>query len=145
MVSEHCRLAKGGHVCTMNSWATCMSQKIRQYSTIYWKGITVPLTRMLLIALSLACLGTRLEMSRQLDREHACSHPSFLRAMCGEQKSKIMLSTYCERKKNKTAHSLGRDRLFKAFRIKDKYIQRMLCKGSLRGCLHLIKLSKEKC
>ena len=48
----------------MNSWATCMSQKIRQYSTIYWKGIAVPLTRMLLIALSLAWLGTRLEMSR---------------------------------------------------------------------------------
>ena len=66
----------------------------RQYSTIYWKGIAVPLTRMVLIALSLACLGTRLEMSRRLDREHACSHPSFLRAMCGKQKIKIMLSTY---------------------------------------------------
>ena len=64
MVSEHWTLAKGGHVCTMNFLATCMSQKTKQYSTIYWKGIAVPLTRMLLIALSVACLGTRLEMSR---------------------------------------------------------------------------------
>ena len=64
MVSEHCRLAKGGHVGTMNFLATCMSQKTKQYSTIYWKSIAVPLTGMLLIALSLACLGTRLEMGR---------------------------------------------------------------------------------
>ena len=75
VVSEHCRLAKGGHVRTMNSLATCTSQKTKQYSTIYWKGITVPLTRMLLIALSLACLETRLEMSKWLDREQSSFFP----------------------------------------------------------------------
>ena len=108
VVSEHCRLAKGGHVRTMNSLATCMSQKIRQYSTIYWKGITVPLTRMFLIYSIESCL-----LGDKIRNEHVIRPRAVIllssEPACAASKKLCSRPTVAQKSNERLACSLGDD------------------------------------
>ena len=77
MVSEHCRLAKGGHVCTMNSWATCMSQKIR-HAVFYHllEGYNCTFNKNALNSIESCLLGDKIR-NEQAIRPRACMQSSF--------------------------------------------------------------------